>query len=252
MTELRICAPHPTALFSRETTELISAIAGTDVVAVGPPAGASSLDEVVEAMEGQRRSLGLERWVVWGMSGGSFLGQLYARKYPRAVAGLILASSGPYFRPTVEDPACVLCPRHPAWSAKLAALGLLDGHRDSGPTEWLVVDGVGWVFRRTAGAALVVAPEEPDDALRRMMPALWAFDARTWLGTVAPPALVMCGTADPVVPLKHAEMLATSLPSAQFVPVVGAGHIPLADHRAEVEQAVRGFLVRLSAESPPA
>jgi pimeloyl-ACP methyl ester carboxylesterase len=252
MSELPICAAHPAALFSRETTTLLSDIAGTEVISVGPPPGAESLAEVVEAIDSRRRSLGIARWVFWGMSGGSFLGQLYCRQYPNSLAGLILASSGPYFRLTVEDPACILSPRHPAWFSKLAAAGLHEGRYDGGPTEWRFVSGVGWVFRRANGAALLVSPDEPSADLQRMMPALWAFDARSWLGAVTVPALVMCGTADPIVPLAHAETLAALLPRAQFAPIAGAGHIPLTDHRDEVEHAVRGFLAAIAQDLGPA
>jgi pimeloyl-ACP methyl ester carboxylesterase len=239
---LEVCAPHPSALFSAETTDLLSSIAAAPVAAVGPPQGVTSLEEVVAAMEEKRRSLGIERWVIWGMSGGSFLGQLYAHMYPAAVAGLILASSGPYFRTTVEDPDCILSPRNSAWSSKLSAAGLLDGEYETGPTAWEIVADVGWVFRRASGAALVVSPEEPSVEMRAIMPALWAYDARPWLGTIATPTLVMCGTADPVVPLRHAEALAELVPNARFVAIEGAGHIPLTDHRGEVEDAVRTFL----------
>ena len=89
--------------------------------------------------------------------------------YPTAVAGLILASSGPYFRTTVEDPDCILSPRNSAWSAKLSAAGLLDGEYEMGPTAWEIVAGVGWVFRRASGAALVVSPEEPSVEMQRIM-----------------------------------------------------------------------------------
>jgi pimeloyl-ACP methyl ester carboxylesterase len=240
-----VCAPHPSALFSRETTDLLSSIAAVPVVAVGPPKGATSLEEIVAAMEEKRRSLGVERWVIWGMSGGSFLAQLYAHLYPTAASGLILASSGPYFRTTVEDPHCILSPRNPAWSSKLSAAGLLEGKYETGPTTWEIVADVGWVFRRASGAALVVSPEEPSVELQEIMPALWAYDARPWLGTVSAPTLVMCGTADPVVPLRHAETLATLMPNARCVAIDGAGHIPLTDHRVEVEGEVRNFLQSL-------
>jgi pimeloyl-ACP methyl ester carboxylesterase len=237
-----ICAAHPAERFSSETAELLSGIARAQVVCVGPPPGAESLEEIVEAIESERHSLGVQRWVFWGMSGGSFLGQLYARQYPDALSGVILASSGPYFRPTVEDPDCLLCPRNSLWRDKLAGAGLLNGNYDSGPTAWQIVEGVGWVFRRASGAALLVSPDEPSADLQRIMPALWAFDARAWLGDVHIPALVMCGTADPIVPIVHAQALAALLPHAELVAVEGAGHIPLIDHRREVEQAVRGFL----------
>ena len=240
-----VCAPHPSALFPPETTDLLSSIAAAPVVAVGPPSGATSLEEIVAAIEEKRRSLGVERWAIWGMSGGSFLAQLYAHIYPTGATGLILASSGPYFRTTVEDPDCILSPRNPAWFSKLSTAGLLNGEYETGPAAWEIVAGVGWVFRRASGAALAVSPEEPSIELQAIMPALWAYDARPWLGTVALPTLVMSGTADPVVPLRHAEALAALMPNARFVAIEGAGHIPLTSHRVEVEGEVRNFLQSL-------
>jgi len=142
-----ICAPHPSALLPPGTTDLLSSMAAVPVVAVGPPNGTTSLEQIVAAMEEKRRSVGVERWAIWGMSGGSFLGQLYAHMYPTAVTGLILASSGPYFRTTVEDPDCILSPRNRTWSSKLSAAGLLDGEYETGSTAWEVVADVGWVFR---------------------------------------------------------------------------------------------------------
>jgi pimeloyl-ACP methyl ester carboxylesterase len=52
-------------------------------------------------------------------------------------------------------------------------------------------------------------------------------------------------TADPVVPLRHAETLAALMPNARFVAIDGGGHIPLTDHRVEVEGEVRAFLQSL-------
>jgi pimeloyl-ACP methyl ester carboxylesterase len=242
---MEVCAPHPSALFPPETTDLLSSIAAAPVVAVGPPKGATSLEEIVAAIEEKRRCLGIKRWAMWGMSGGSFLAQLYAHVYPTAVTGLILASSGPYFRLTVEDPDCILSPRNSAWWIKLSAAGLLDGEYETGPTAWETVADIGWVFRRASGAALVVSPEKPSVELQAIMPALWGYDARPWLGTILVPTLVMCGTADPVVPLRHATTLAALVPNARFVAIEGGGHIPLTDHREEVEREVRAFLQSL-------
>ena len=241
-----ICAAHPAEVFSAETTALLSEIAGAKVISIDLPPAASSLEDMVEAIDAQRRLRGIPRWLFWGMSGGSFLAQVYARRHPDALAGLILASSGPYFRPTVEDVECILCPRHPAWCEQLAAAGLLNGPYDRGPTEWQVLEGVGWIFRRSNGAALLVSPDAPSESLQRSMPALWAFDARPWLDKIQTPALVMCGTSDPVVPLAHARALASLLPHAHFCAIGGAGHIPLIEHRNEVEQAVRHFLTKVA------
>ena len=216
------------------------------MASVGPSDDSTALEHIVESMELRRQSLGLDRWVIWGMSGGSFLAQLYARTHSARVQGLVLASSGPNFRRTVEDPECILSPRNSHWSSKLESEGLLDGRYDEGPTGWQFVADVGWVFRRVGGAALLVSPDTPSVELKRIMPALWSFDACDWLSHIEHPALVMCGTADPIVPIRHAEALAAQMPHARFVAVQDAGHVPLTDQRLMVEGAIRSFLAELA------
>jgi pimeloyl-ACP methyl ester carboxylesterase len=133
MPKIDICAPHPSALFTPQTTALLTSIAGTPVTSIGPGHRATTLEQIVESIDAHRHALGLDRWVIWGMSGGSFLAQLYARMHPTRVDALILASSGPYFRRTVEDSDCILCPRNSNWVARLESEHLLDGHYDDGP-----------------------------------------------------------------------------------------------------------------------
>jgi pimeloyl-ACP methyl ester carboxylesterase len=189
------------------------------------------------------------------MSAGGAVGQIYARRHPEALAGLIVSSTGPCFRCMVADPACVLNPRHAAWRAALAAAGLLDGaNEEPGPdaaaaeaTEWQAVAGGPWALRRRGGPALFVSPTEPPPPLRRVLPSLWAFDARPWLGGVRAPTLVMCGTADPLVPLDHARAVHAAIPGSELVAVEGAGHVPLIDRPAEVGAAVRRFLAARAA-----
>lgn len=44
------------------------------------------------------------------------------------------------------------------------------------------------------------------------------------LGEVAVPALVLHGTADPLIPYRHGEALASEIPGARLVPLRGMGH----------------------------
>jgi pimeloyl-ACP methyl ester carboxylesterase len=257
-----IAAAHPMDPFNEQTVALLVNASRARVISVSPlGVGGSSpperpedrtLEGVVEQLEAVRGALGLGPWVFWGMSGGSMTGQVYARRHPEALAGLILASAGPCFRQTVGDPACVLSPRFPAWQAGFAAAGLT-GATDEGAVGWEVasiaeetaweqVPGVGWVFRRRGGPVLLVSPTEPSPQMQRMMPACWGFDARGWLGAVRVPTLVMCGTNDPVVPLAYGRAVHEAIAGSDFLPVQGAGHVPLTDRPAEVASTVRRFL----------
>jgi len=58
--------------------------------------------------------------------------------------------------------------------------------------------------------------------------------------------LVICGTADPLLPFRHARALHEALANSEFLLVEGAGHVPVTESREEVATAVRDFLVRRS------
>src|SRR5205814_10252897 len=67
---IQICAPHPSALFTEQTTALLTSIAGVPVASVGPGHDSTALEQIVDSMEVRRQSLGLDRWAICGMSGG--------------------------------------------------------------------------------------------------------------------------------------------------------------------------------------
>lgn len=255
-----IGAAHPADAFGEATVELLREASGAAVACVNPrglggstPVGADeryALEAMVDDIEGARRAAGLGRWLFWGMSGGGWLALLYARRHPDALAGLIVESACPCFRARLADPACILSPFNPAWRPALAARGLVaaDSHArigDPHATEWMQLDGVGAVFRRAGGQALLVSPAPVSAEMRRAMPELWSFDARAWLSTLRVPTLVLAGDADPVVPLGHARAVHEAIAGSSFVTVEGAGHVPTAQQRPEVAAAVRDFVARL-------
>lgn len=245
-----ICAAHPADDFGAATAALLHHMSGRPVVCVNVPRPANpqaAFIAIVDQLEAVRLRLGLGRWVFWGMSGGGWIGQQYAARQPGAVAALILESSCACFRARLADPACVLSPLHPAWRPALEQQALIDpdAHAQAGDvaaTEWTDVPGVGAVFRRRGGPALLVSPGPLPEPMRAAMPALWCFDARPWLRDVRCPTLVLSGTADPVVPLPHAQALHRSIAGAQLAVIEGGGHVPSAQGNAEAIAAVQAFL----------
>jgi aspartate dehydrogenase len=117
-----------------------------------------------------------------------------------------------------------------------------------------------------AGAAerarAIAAPGAPDDVvaeitanMRRARPAGYravarivaATDARPWLGTIAVPALVLCGAADTVVGVPLAETIADALPDARYATIAGAGHAPHVEQPAAVAAAIGAFIASVEA-----
>jgi 3-oxoadipate enol-lactonase/3-oxoadipate enol-lactonase/4-carboxymuconolactone decarboxylase len=250
-----VCLAHPGDAVVEGTLELVAEVApDSEILGVNPrgvggssPAPPPSLESMVEDVEAARLVLGIRRCVFWGMSGGGWLGLLYARSFPASVAGLVVESACLCFRERLRDPACVLSPFHPAWREALTERGLLQPESHDAPspgadTEWLELPFVGQVLRRHDGPALLVSPAPAGPAMQRIMPALWEFDARAWAGEIRAPTLVLGGTADPITPLAHARAVHAAIAGSAFAAIADAGHVPSAQRHPEALRAVREFV----------
>jgi pimeloyl-ACP methyl ester carboxylesterase len=74
-----------------------------------------------------------------------------------------------------------------------------------------------------------------------------AFDRRADVAAIAVPALVVCGDADRMTPVKYSQFLAEHISGAQLMIVPGAGHMAMLEphSRLVITNAVRQFLERL-------
>lgn len=251
-------AAHPAEAFGPGTVELLAEVAGTEVVCLNPrgigdssPPQDRSLLAMVDDFEAVRLQLGLAPWVFWGMSGGGWLALLYANRHPSGLAGIVVESACLCFRARLADPDCVLSPFFPAWRSGLDAAGLLalDAHTqpvEPADTAWTEVEGVGAVFHRQGGPALLVSPGPLGAEMKQAMPVLYTFDARSWAASIQVPTLVLGGSADPVVPVRHTRAVHEAIPGSRFLLVEGAGHVPTAARRAEVGFAFQRFIGSLT------
>lgn len=116
------------------------------------------------------------------------------------------------------------------------------------PAAWLSFadGGPAGIKRITEEAGMAVAPEVVED------PTSWAaeFDAittRAAIAHVSVPILVIHGTADDVVPVEHAHLIAEAAPRAQVELIEGAGHRLRSDARASDPRCVAGDESRMKA-----
>jgi pimeloyl-ACP methyl ester carboxylesterase len=74
-----------------------------------------------------------------------------------------------------------------------------------------------------------------------------AFDRRADVTAITAPALILCGDADRMTPVKYSQFLAEHIAGAQLVIVPGAGHMAMLEpgSRPAIADAVRQFLERL-------
>jgi pimeloyl-ACP methyl ester carboxylesterase len=87
------------------------------------------------------------------------------------------------------------------------------------------------------------------DALRTGPLTLWrtvgellAEDVRDALPAIRAPTLLIWGDGDPIVPPTVARVLQEEIASARLLLIEGAGHVPMYDHPARFNDAVRRFL----------
>jgi len=74
---------------------------------------------------------------------------------------------------------------------------------------------------------------------------MWPFPdrgLRRRLGFISVPTLVIHGESDGLVPLAYGEEFARLIPHARFVPIAGAGHLPMIEREDAFLSAVGAFL----------
>jgi pimeloyl-ACP methyl ester carboxylesterase len=78
-----------------------------------------------------------------------------------------------------------------------------------------------------------------------LIPSLAAYDVSDRIDRIELPALVIAGSHDRVLPLRHARHLAASLPRAELVELPRCGHQPMLERRNEFNRLLDEFSAKL-------
>ncbi len=197
----------------------------------GHPEGklCTSIDQYVEWVHEYIRRKGYSKPVIAGHSMGGAIAQMYALSYPQEIGALVLIGTGARLRV------------HPDFLKILA--DSIDGSDE-------------WLRNVLEPPYSLVDPEVKQKIISGVMGVGVAmqlndfrccdkFDIMDKVNQITLPALVICGSADEMTPLKYAQYLADKITGSRLVVVEGGTHLCHVEKPAEVNQAIEEFLANL-------
>jgi pimeloyl-ACP methyl ester carboxylesterase len=181
--------------------------------------------EAVNAWVAER---GLPRFVLAGHSMGGAIALELALRHPARAAGLVLLSTGARLRVSPQILAGI--------------------QNDFGATVALLVK---WMYGEAADPNLLRLGarrlrEVQPEVLHADFAACDAFDRRADVSRITVPALVMCGDADVMTPLRSSEFLRDQIAGAELVVIPGAGHMAALQQPQLAAREVERFLGALA------
>ena len=231
---------------------------GTGDSAVPADPATYRCDRLVDDVEALRVHLGIERMDMLAHSAGGSLALLYAARFPRRVARLVLVTATPWalgLAPTVEDRLeAARSRRDEPWFADV-----FPGFEEwlAGKTDYDLAFAPFFYGRWDEAAAAHEArsDDEFNDDAAEVYGSEGAYDppaTRAALARVMAPVLVLAGELDGGPRPALARVAVEAFPDAEFTVQPGAGHYPWVDDGEWFAARVAAFLEGAGATSPSA
>jgi pimeloyl-ACP methyl ester carboxylesterase len=191
--------------------------------------GWSEIDAYTEIVREFADALKLAAFVLGGHSMGGAIALEFALRYGGRLAGLILVATGARLRVAPE---------------------ILAGVQDDfeGTTTLLAEWAHGTHVDPTLQRIYLRRLREVDpQVLAADFMTCDAFDRRADVAAIAMPALILCGDADRMTPVKYSQFLAAEMPDARLIILPGAGHMAMLEpsSRPIVVDAIERFVETL-------
>lgn len=204
-----------------------------------------SHDTWVEATDGVRERLGLERVILFGHSYGAFLALEYALQFPHHVAGLIVCAGIPdvsgmgdaMARAAEAGPAA-------AHEALVSGLSAPIGGDDELARLVRAILPLYFAHEPTTAAedALLGQRFRADAHNRAMFHCLGTYDVTRRLPQIQAPTLLLAGRHDWLAPPLEAERMLRELPDAQLHVFENSGHFPFLEEPAAFRAVVSDWI----------
>jgi 3-oxoadipate enol-lactonase len=199
------------------------------------PPGPYSMDLHAEDLAALLDGLGVEKAHIGGVSYGAEISMVFALRYPQRTRSLVVASAVSQVDPQLKgvmdswiaaarraDPDLFFSVTYPsnfseAWIAENAEV--LEAARQRYHTLDM-------------------------DALLELLLSFSKLDITSRLPEIRAPTLVMVGELDQLKPRGYSELIARSIPGAEFAVLPGAGHAALWERAALFNTLILGFLAK--------
>ncbi|MFF8729155.1 alpha/beta fold hydrolase [Streptomyces sp. NPDC015171] len=197
--------------------------------------GTVPLSRHAEDIAGLLDHLGVDDFVLGGLSMGGQIVMECAARFGDRIRGLVLADTSP----AAETPEGR---RHrAALAARLLAEGMR-GYADEVLEKMVAPSAAPEVKAHVHRMMTATSPEGAAAALRGRAE---RPDYRPLLPTVTAPALVLVGADDTYTPVRDAEAMHAALPDSALHVIEGAAHLPNLERPREFNRALGDFLARL-------
>jgi len=225
------------AAFASERRVIVPDLRGYGASPVTP--GTTPLPLHAEDIGALLDDLGVDTFVLGGLSmGGQIVMECY-RRFPDRIRGLVLADTFP-------DPETPEGRRSRATMAERLLREGMRGYADEVLEKMVAPYADAEVKSHVHRMMTATDPEGAAAALRGRAE---RPDYRELLTTVSVPALVVVGSDDTYTPVSDAETMHAALPDSTLQVVEGAAHMPNLERPAEFNAALAGFLARVDGRS---
>jgi 3-oxoadipate enol-lactonase len=185
-----------------------------------------TISDMADDLSGLLEHLGIGKVAIAGHSMGGYVALAFVKKYPKRVSGLgLISSQAVADSPEGKD-------RRYQTAAEVAQKGV--GVVAEAMTPKLSAD-----VRVQAFVHAVIERQTPSAVIGALKAMAEREDLMSLLSSVTFPVVLIHGNADMLIPIERAKEIKAALPSAQFVEVFGAGHMPMMEFPNETAKELK-------------